>query len=126
MKVPGELYTPSLRPYRGLGELDYPFHDWTATVTHCGRICFNRRKVNLSQVFAGQKVGVKQVSDQIWLVSFMNYDLGYFDEETVGSNRSRIRLAQKCYLCLRNNLLPMCPEWTRKGMVRPAGFEPVS
>ena len=82
MKVPGELYTPSLRPYRGLGELDYPFHDWTATVTHCGRICFNRRKVNLSQVFAGQKVGVKQVSDQIWLVSFMNYDLGYFDEET--------------------------------------------
>ena len=82
MKVPGELYTPSPRSYRGLGELDYPFDDWTATVTHCGRICFNRRKVNLSQVFAGQRVGVKQVSDNIWLVSFMHYDLGYFDHET--------------------------------------------
>jgi putative transposase len=39
MKVPGELYTPSPRPYRGLPTLDYPFHDWTATVTNCGRIC---------------------------------------------------------------------------------------
>jgi hypothetical protein len=37
---------------RGLTTLDYPFHDWTATVTHCGRICFKKRKVNLSQVFA--------------------------------------------------------------------------
>ena len=47
-----------------------------------GRICFKKRKVNLSQVFAGQDVGVKQVSDRIWLVSFMDYDLGYFDDET--------------------------------------------
>ena len=57
-------------------------HDWTATVTHCGRICYKSRKINLSQVFAGQNVGVKQVSDRIWLVTFMDYDLGYFDDET--------------------------------------------
>jgi putative transposase len=62
--------------------VDYPFHDWTATVTTCGRICYNGRKINLSQVFAGQNVGVKQVSDQIWLVTFMQYDLGYFDDQT--------------------------------------------
>ena len=31
-------------------------------------------------MFAGQKVGVKQVEDRIWLVSFMHDDLGYFDE----------------------------------------------
>ena len=31
---------------------------------------------------AGQAVGVKQVSDRIWLVTFMDYDLGYFDDET--------------------------------------------
>ena len=82
MKVPGELYAPSSRPYRGLPELDYPFHDWTATVTTCGRICFKTRKVNLSQVFAGQDVGVRQVDAHVWLVSFMHYDLGYFDDET--------------------------------------------
>jgi putative transposase len=82
MRVPSELYTPSPRPYRGLTDLAYPFHDWTAVVTHCGRLCFDRRKVNLSQVFAGQQVGVRQVTDRIWLVSFMDYDLGYFDDET--------------------------------------------
>jgi putative transposase len=82
MKYPAELYQPSPRPYRGLRELHYPFHDRTITVTQCGRICFNQRKINLSQVFAGQNVGIKQVSDKIWLVTFMDYDLGYFDHET--------------------------------------------
>ena len=82
MNVPAELYTGSPRPYTGLGELDYPFHDRTAIVTSCGRICYKGRKINLSTVFAGQKVGIKQVSDKIWLVSFMQYDLGYFDHET--------------------------------------------
>ena len=70
MRYPAEHYVPSTRPYRGLPELDYPFHDRTATVTTCGRICFNRQKINLSVVFAGQSVGIKQVSEQIWLVSF--------------------------------------------------------
>jgi len=82
MQVPGERYAPSPRPYQGLGELQYPLHDWTAIVTRCGRICYKRRKINLSTVFAGQKVGVTQVSEAIWLVSFMQYDLGYFDHET--------------------------------------------
>jgi len=39
------------------------------------------RPINLSQVFAGQCVGIREVSDGIWLVSFMDYDLGYFDLE---------------------------------------------
>jgi putative transposase len=82
MKTPSTLYTPSSRPYRGLEELEYPFHDWTAVITTCGRICYRTRKINVSQVFAGQKVGVKQVDDHIWLVTFMHYDLGYFDDET--------------------------------------------
>ena len=67
---------------RGLGELDYQLHDCAVTVTHCGRICFKRREVNSSQVFAGQQVGVRQVDEHLWLVSFMHYDLGYFDDET--------------------------------------------
>jgi len=82
MKVPADLYTRSPRVYRGLGDLSYPFHDQTITVTHCGRICFKGQKVNLSHVFAGQNVGVTQVGERIWLVTFMHYDLGYFDDET--------------------------------------------
>jgi hypothetical protein len=39
-------------------------------------------RFNLSTVFAGQNVGVRQLSDKIWLVSFMHYDLGFFDDET--------------------------------------------
>jgi putative transposase len=80
MHCPAERYTASSRPYKGLPDLDYPFHDKTITVTTCGRICLNRRKINLSQVFAGQKVGIKQVTERIWLVTFMDYDLGYFDD----------------------------------------------
>src|SRR6202521_666605 len=34
MKVPADVYTRSLRLYRGLEELTYPFHDATLTVTH--------------------------------------------------------------------------------------------
>ena len=29
-----------------------------------------------------QDLGWQEVSDKIWLVSFMQYDLGYFDHET--------------------------------------------
>ena len=80
MKPPAAFYTPSKRAYEGLPELDYPLHDKSVIVTTCGRICFNTRKINLSQVFAGQRVGIKQVEDRLWLVSFMDYDLGYFDD----------------------------------------------
>lgn len=82
MRCPAELYAPSPRSYAGLPDLNYPFHDKAVTVTTCGRICFNRQKINLSQVFAGQTVGIKQVDEHLWLATFMHYDLGYFDDET--------------------------------------------
>jgi putative transposase len=41
-------------------ELEYPFHDWTAVITTCGQICYQRRTINVNQVFAGQKVGVNR------------------------------------------------------------------
>lgn len=81
MKVPAELYAPSPRPYLGLPEIDYPFHDRDAIVTHCGRLCLHRKKINISTVLAGQKLGIKEVDDGIWLVSFLRYDLGYIDLE---------------------------------------------
>jgi putative transposase len=54
----------------------------TIVVTRCGRVCRGKKKINVSQAFAGQAVGIKEVHDGIWLVSFMDYDLGYFDLET--------------------------------------------
>jgi putative transposase len=102
MKVPADLYVRSARLYRGLDELAYPFHDATFTVTQCGRICFKGRKVNLSHVFAGQNVGVTQVGEHVWLVTFMRYDLGYFDDETCRLEPIENPFAPK--------LLPMSPE----------------
>jgi transposase InsO family protein len=81
MKCPAELYTASARSYVGLPELAYPLHDRDILVTACGRICLHRKKINISTVLAGQRLGIKEVDDGIWLVSFIHYDLGYIDLE---------------------------------------------
>src|SRR2546425_674268 len=39
-----------------------------------GRIRMHRKKVNISTVLAGQRLGIKEVDEGIWLVSFMHYD----------------------------------------------------
>ena len=102
MATPASRYHASSRLYAGVEELDYPAHDWSAVVTRCGRICYQARKINVSQVFAGQKVGVKQTDDHIWLVTFMDYDLGYFDDETC-----RLEPIDNPF---GSKLLPMSPE----------------
>jgi putative transposase len=55
-RFPAQLYRPSCRPYTGLSDL--------------------------RQVFAGRNIGVKEVPEKIWLVSFMHYDLSVYDRET--------------------------------------------
>src|SRR5206468_3145669 len=81
MKTPADAYIASPRPYRGLPELTYPLHDKDVLVTACGRICMHRKRINISTVLAGQRVGIKEVDEGVWLVSFMHYDLGYIDLE---------------------------------------------
>jgi transposase InsO family protein len=81
MKCPADIYSASNRSYDGLPDIAYPFHDRDVLVTACGRICMHRKKINISTVLAGQRVGIKEVDDGIWIVSFMRYDLGYIDLE---------------------------------------------
>jgi hypothetical protein len=76
MKWPAEVYSASARPYDGLLEITHPFHDRDVVVTACGRICMHRKKINISTVLAGQRFGIKEVDDAIWIVSFMRDDLG--------------------------------------------------
>ena len=79
MRYPAEIYPPRRRPTR----------DWLSLIhctpgtwsTNCGRICLHRKKINISTVLAGQKLGIKEVDEGIWLVSFMSYDLGFIDLE---------------------------------------------
>ena len=56
---------------------------------------------------AGQRRGLKEADDGIWVVSCMNYDLGYIDLEQ--KTQSTTRSAHGCHPCLRYVLLPMCP-----------------
>jgi hypothetical protein len=81
MKCPRRTRPPSPRPYDGWPELIYPLHDRELLVTACGRHCLHHKRNYISTVLAGQKLGIKEVDDGIWLVSFMHYDLGYFDLE---------------------------------------------
>ena len=81
MKTPAEVYAPSRRAYQGLPPLHYPFHDRDVLVTSCGRICMHRKRIHVSTVLAGQRLGIKEVDEGIWLASFMHYDLGYIDLE---------------------------------------------
>jgi hypothetical protein len=50
---------------------------------------------------------------ECWLVTFMHYDFGYFDDETCRSSRSitRSRSETVTHLSGRNEVLPMSPEW---------------
>lgn len=65
MKYPNEIFTYSPRPYKGIQDINYPFHDRTVTVTYCGRMCFKRKKINLSRALAVQDVGIKETEDGI-------------------------------------------------------------
>ena len=90
------------RLYVGIPEPHYPFHDKTVLVTCCGRICLYRKKINLSKSLAGQAVGIKEVEDGIWLVSFMHYDLGYIDfgsSSLMGASWSDCLIKHSCEVC---------------------------
>ena len=52
-------------------------------------------------VYAKQNIGITEVSEKIWLVSFMQYDLGFFDHES-----GRVECAPNPFGA---KLLPMCP-----------------
>lgn len=82
MKCPGDLYHKSPVTYQGLPDVTYPGYDKTLLITHCGRICMNNLKIHISKALANQPVGLKLVDNGIWEVTFKEYDLGYFDEES--------------------------------------------
>lgn len=102
MQMPGEVYTPSVRMYQPPEDPSYPYHDKTICVTQCGRHCMGQRKISISRSFAGQMLGIREVTDDVWLVSFMEYDLSYFD----GDN-DRIAPADNPFL---PKVLPMSSE----------------
>jgi len=101
MKYPSECYCTSTRPYKGLSPIEYSMHDRVVTVTNCGSFCLNSTKIYLSTVLAGQQVALTQEDDDIWMVSFMHYDLGFFDMDSKRLSPAPNPFGAK--------VLPMCP-----------------
>ena len=62
--------------------MSYPFHDKTVTLTNCGCIHLDGKKIHFSTVSAGYNMGLRQIEDDVWLVSFMDCDMAYFDMES--------------------------------------------
>ncbi len=66
----------------------------------------------------GQRLGVKEVDDGIWIVNFMQYDQGYIDLEQ--------RSLQTIDNPFGTRLSPMSPGRTQESLVAGAGFEPAT
>ena len=69
------------RAFAGLPELAYPFHDRDIVAAQSGMIALHGRSISISSVLGGQRLGLREVDTDVWLVSFMHYDLGYIDLE---------------------------------------------
>jgi hypothetical protein len=116
----GRALLSSHRAYDGLPELTYPLHNRDVLVTACGRICMHRKRINISIILAGQRLGIKEVDDGIWIVSFMRYDLGSIDLEQKTLQPSTTPSDQGCHPGLRYVPSPMCrgrtqKDWRREG-----------
>lgn len=78
MKYPKEAYTLSERrlPEDPL-PLQYPLHDYTRQVYSCGSVSIpGSRRCYISSALAGLNVGLREIDTALWLVSFMDLDLG--------------------------------------------------
>ena len=83
MRTPSEVYKSSGREYKGLSELEYPFHEKEKRITVQGDIVLSRKiRVFVSTILSGQLVGLTEIDDGIWKVTFMDYDIGCFDEDS--------------------------------------------
>lgn len=85
MKRPAELYEKSCRPFpEKLEPLEYPLHDDVRTVKKSGHIHLWKRNQTcyISQALAYERVGLRELDLDHWLVTFMDLDLGIIDTKT--------------------------------------------
>lgn len=85
-EAPATAYKPSPRAL-GAGRLmDYPLHDEIRRVTPSGHIRLLRgrnRATYLSPAIGGERVGIRELEDGTWLVTFASLDLGRIDAQTM-------------------------------------------
>ena len=81
--VPADRYTPSPRPLPDvLPEPGYPGHFEVRYVSRDGAIRLKKHQVFVSQALGGEHVGLEEVADGVWSVSFYDRLLARLDERT--------------------------------------------
>ncbi len=87
-QTPASVYRPSSTPFpNDLPEPTYPLHDLDCQVYDCGKIRIPGRKqcsCSLGTVLAGQRVGLRELDNGAWLVSFLDLDLGVIEPTKKG------------------------------------------
>lgn len=87
-RPPAEFYQPSARRLPAqIPEPEYPLHDLSVRVRASGHIYLpgSGRKTGspfLSCALGGERVGLRELDDHTWLVSFMDQDLATLNLET--------------------------------------------
>ena len=82
-KRPAQLYKTSQRALSQVQvDLSYPLHDDIRTVDKAGHVQILRRRRQsyfVSLALAGERVGIRELTDGRWLVTFAKLDLGWID-----------------------------------------------
>lgn len=81
--TPAQHHTRSTSAYPArVPELTYPLHDRTCVLSTQGHLQMGGRSGNyfVSTALAGAPVGIREIDDQVWLVSYADLDLGEIDE----------------------------------------------
>jgi hypothetical protein len=85
MQRPAEVYRPSPGSYpRVLDSISYPLHDVTCRVVTNGIIKAPKiipKWIFLGRAFAGHNVGLRELPDGRWLVTFATMDLGHLSPD---------------------------------------------
>lgn len=78
---PAQSYTRSERSYpTRLPQVEYPSGVEARKVNANGVIKWHRRELFLSEVLAGEQVGLQLIDDGYWLLMFSTVTLGYYSE----------------------------------------------
>jgi transposase InsO family protein len=82
MRTPDSVYVPSARKYPDpVPEPEYPLHDRSCYVCRSGAVYMGRHgHFPLTPLLGGERVGLREVEEKLWLVSFAGLDLGHYDE----------------------------------------------
>jgi hypothetical protein len=94
MKTPSSVYEPSVRRLGEHGDLHYPLHDEAIRVSPSGHIKVFRGRGTcnfLSEALAGERVGIRELSDGRLLVTYASLDLGVLEPRTLRFERADLK-----------------------------------